>query len=166
MVIRRVDVSRPVRALNLTAKLKDTANASTPELSFQRKAVQDFHSRSAESAQAAQVPQPTENNPDQLSTQTAPDSPSCERPPASTDLASQNHGKRSISVITEDDRDDGDGTGDGAESSKRCKSVYISFPKHTNSPSSATPRSQEETYNSIIEGQGQECNINYYCRHR
>jgi hypothetical protein len=34
--------SRPVRSIVLTAKLKDTSNASTPELSFQRKAVQDF----------------------------------------------------------------------------------------------------------------------------
>ena len=40
-----MDVSRPVRSLNLTVKLKDTANASTPELSFQHKAVQDYHSR-------------------------------------------------------------------------------------------------------------------------
>jgi hypothetical protein len=46
--IRREDVSRPVRSSNLTAKLKDTANVSAPELSFQCKAVQDFHSRQAQ----------------------------------------------------------------------------------------------------------------------
>ena len=36
---------RPARALNLSAKLKDSANTEAPQLSFQRKAVQDFHSR-------------------------------------------------------------------------------------------------------------------------
>lgn len=39
---------RPVRSLNLTAKLKDSDNASTPELSFQRRAVQDFRARQAQ----------------------------------------------------------------------------------------------------------------------
>src|SRR5260370_2451834 len=33
--------------VNPTAKLTDTANTAPPELSFQRKAVQDFHSRQA-----------------------------------------------------------------------------------------------------------------------
>jgi hypothetical protein len=46
--------SRPVRPLNLTAKLKDTANASIPELSFQRKAVQDYRSRPTEVSQPAE----------------------------------------------------------------------------------------------------------------
>ena len=45
--------------LNLTAKLKDTANASAPELSFQRKAVKDYHLCQAEVFQPSQ---PTENN--------------------------------------------------------------------------------------------------------
>lgn len=40
--------ARPVRSLTLTAKLKDTANASAPELSFQRKAVEEFHARQAQ----------------------------------------------------------------------------------------------------------------------
>jgi len=35
---------RPTHALNLTTKLKDSANTSAPELSFQHKAVEDFHS--------------------------------------------------------------------------------------------------------------------------
>ncbi|KAI9507661.1 hypothetical protein F5148DRAFT_1306963 [Russula earlei] len=43
--LQRVDVPRPVRTLNPTAKLKDAANSETPQLSFQRKAVLDFHSR-------------------------------------------------------------------------------------------------------------------------
>jgi len=38
----------PVRTLNLTAKLKDAANASAPELSFQHKAVEDFHACQAQ----------------------------------------------------------------------------------------------------------------------
>jgi hypothetical protein len=38
--------ARPVRSSNPTAKLKD--NAEAPPLSFQRKAVQDFHSRQAD----------------------------------------------------------------------------------------------------------------------
>ena len=46
-IIRRVDVPRPARTVNPTAKLKDTANTEKPQLSFQRKAVQDFHSRQA-----------------------------------------------------------------------------------------------------------------------
>ena len=42
-------MQRPARSTNLTAKLKDTANAEAPQLSFQRKAVQAFHdSHSAE----------------------------------------------------------------------------------------------------------------------
>ena len=40
--------TRPARALNLTAKLKDTANTEAPQLSFQRKAVQDFYARQAD----------------------------------------------------------------------------------------------------------------------
>ena len=42
-----------MRPLNLTAKLKDTANASIPQLSFQRKAVQDYRSRPSEVSQPA-----------------------------------------------------------------------------------------------------------------
>jgi hypothetical protein len=48
MFIRRADIPRPARTLNPSAKLKDTANTETPQLSFQRKAVQDFHSRQAD----------------------------------------------------------------------------------------------------------------------
>lgn len=42
-----MDVPRPARTLNLAAKLKDAANTKSPQLSFQCKAVQDFHSRQA-----------------------------------------------------------------------------------------------------------------------
>jgi hypothetical protein len=37
-------MSRPVRAINPAAKLKDAANASVPELAFQRQAVQEYRS--------------------------------------------------------------------------------------------------------------------------
>lgn len=42
-----MDVPRPARSLNPAAKLKDAANTEAPQLSFQRKAVQDFYSRHA-----------------------------------------------------------------------------------------------------------------------
>ena len=45
---------RPICLLNLTAKLKDMANTSKPELSFQHKAVEDFHSRKAALPQVSQ----------------------------------------------------------------------------------------------------------------
>jgi hypothetical protein len=51
LIIRRLDAPRPVRALNLAAKLKDAANAAAPELSFQRKALQDFQSRQTKVSQ-------------------------------------------------------------------------------------------------------------------
>jgi hypothetical protein len=89
--IRRVDVTRPVRSHNLTAKLKDPSNMSAPELSFQRKAVQDFHSRSA------QFPQPTENY--HLPALSMPSLPFVS---LSTGIASTSQHKRSISVVTED----------------------------------------------------------------
>jgi hypothetical protein len=44
---------RPVRSLTLTAKLKDASNVSAPELSFQRKAVQDFHAARQVEGQAS-----------------------------------------------------------------------------------------------------------------
>ena len=42
-----MDKAHPTRTLTLTAKLKDAANTKAPQLSFQRKAVHDFHSRQA-----------------------------------------------------------------------------------------------------------------------
>ncbi|KAI9511807.1 hypothetical protein F5148DRAFT_1146538 [Russula earlei] len=39
--------TRPVWTVNPTAKLKDTANTEAPQLSFQRKAVQESHSQQA-----------------------------------------------------------------------------------------------------------------------
>jgi hypothetical protein len=98
IIIRQADVSRPVRSSNLTAKLKDTANISAPELSFQRKAVEDFHSRQA------QVSPPAENDqPHSLSTL---DSRS--HLPLSVGTASTLQNKRSISSIADDDSDSGD----------------------------------------------------------
>ena len=52
-----------MRPLNLTAKLKDTANASIPELSFQRKAVEDYRSRPKEISQPAESPNESGNDP-------------------------------------------------------------------------------------------------------
>jgi hypothetical protein len=50
---------RPARNTNLTSKLRDTNNAEKSNLSFQRKAVEEFHSR-----QAATEAQPhTDKNP-------------------------------------------------------------------------------------------------------
>ncbi|KAF8808695.1 hypothetical protein BYT27DRAFT_7041185, partial [Phlegmacium glaucopus] len=42
-LVQQPDVPQPTRSLNLTAKLKDSANTAAPKLSFQRKALQDFH---------------------------------------------------------------------------------------------------------------------------
>ena len=80
-----------MRPLNLTAKLKDTANASTPELSFQRKAVQDYHSRQAKVSQPSQhdlpPPLPFDSHP---------------HVPRSNDTASTPQTKRAFSSITSD----------------------------------------------------------------
>jgi len=92
-IIRRPDVPRPVRALNLAAKLKDTANSAAPELSFQRKALQDFHSRQTKSAQPSQQH-------DSLPTSSTLNS----HPPApqSVDAASTSQNKRTFSAATID----------------------------------------------------------------
>jgi hypothetical protein len=42
---RRDDVQRPVRVIHPAAKLKDAANSSVPELSFQRQVVEEYRSR-------------------------------------------------------------------------------------------------------------------------
>ena len=69
-IARRADVPRPAQTINPAAKLKDTANTEAPQLSFQRKAVQDFHSRQADknepppalSAPVANPPAPSSVN--------------------------------------------------------------------------------------------------------
>jgi hypothetical protein len=96
-----VEIPRPARSHNLPAKLKDTANISEPELSFQRKAVRDFHSRQA------QVPQRMAEN-DHSSALSTPDADLHSSPGPSTDVASTPRYKRdisSISAITDDDSD-------------------------------------------------------------
>ena len=60
-----MDVPHSAWILNLSAKLKDTANTETPQLSFQCKAVQDFHSRQA-----------NKNNPSPSSGGVSPNTPS------------------------------------------------------------------------------------------
>ena len=83
-----MDVPRPARILNLSAKLKDTANTETPQLSFQRKAVRDFHSRQAD-----------ENDPPPSSVGVGPNAPSS----ASTVPTC------SITSVADSDGDDEDG---------------------------------------------------------
>ena len=58
-VTRQQDILWPVCLINLTAKLNDTANAVTPELSFQCKAVHDFFSHQSP---ISQPPQPVESD--------------------------------------------------------------------------------------------------------
>jgi len=90
IIIRR---PQSTRTLNLTTKLKDSANASTPELSFQRKAVEDFHSRQAQ--------QPTENHHHDSPALSTPDSRM--HSPPSTNTAPIPQNKHNISSITDDD---------------------------------------------------------------
>lgn len=77
-VTRRPDIPRPIRPLNLTAKLKDTANAAAPELSSQRKALRDFLSRKTQLAESDGLP------------------------PLSTNTASTLQNKRTFSSIASD----------------------------------------------------------------
>ena len=101
--------------LNLTAKLKDTANTSAPELSFQRKAVQDFHSCQAHVSQPVEdVNLPTSSTLD--SHLHAPDS-------ADTASSTPLQNKCSFSSITGDsDTEDVDG-----ELAQCLSSCSISF---------------------------------------
>ena len=59
-----------MRPLNLTAKLKDMANTSIPELSFQCKAVQDYHSRRPPVPPEVSQPAESSNNPPSLTLDT------------------------------------------------------------------------------------------------
>ena len=52
--------------LNLTAKLKDTANTSIPKLSFQCKAIQDYHSCQPPAPLEVSQPAESPNNPPSL----------------------------------------------------------------------------------------------------
>lgn len=115
IIIRRPDVARPVRPLNLTAKLKDAANTSAPELSFQRKAVEDFHSRQA------QVSQPAEN--DNLPASSTLDS-HAKHVADSADTASTPQNKRPFSSITSDS-DDKDVDGQSAQCSSILQASFF-----------------------------------------
>ena len=93
---------------NLAAKLKDAANTSKPELSFQRKAVQAFHSRTV--AALAQVSQPAASSSTDLTLDShlhaRHDAPNHD----SADRASTPQKKRPFSSITVDsDAEDVDG---------------------------------------------------------
>jgi hypothetical protein len=82
-------------------KLKDAANASAPELSFQRKAVQDFHSRQANFSQPSH-PAESDNRP----ASSTLDSHLLVR---STDTASTLQNKRTFSSVAGDsDAEDAD----------------------------------------------------------
>ena len=85
-----MDVPRPARTVNPTAKLKDSANTEVAQLSFQRKAVQDFHSR-----------QTVKNN-------SGPASLTVVNPPApSVNVESTPQSKRNFSSINGGDVEDG-----------------------------------------------------------
>ncbi|KAI9448642.1 hypothetical protein F5148DRAFT_1153436 [Russula earlei] len=58
--LQQAVVPCPAQTVNPAAKLKDTANTEAPQLSFQRKAVQDFHSRQAKKND----PPPVSSTPD------------------------------------------------------------------------------------------------------
>ena len=124
MLSRRVDAplrppGQPVCALILTVKLKDADNASAPELSFQRKAVEDFHSCLGEVPQ----PQPQPTDLSVSSTQPTPTVSMSDPLPranllaqlTATGLTSRKH---SI-VISDDDQDK-----DTDDSSIQCRSFY------------------------------------------
>ena len=85
-----MDVPRPVRAINPASKLTDTANAEAPQLLFQCKAVQDFHSRHADKSAHASASSTTASGADS----NVPSSASATVP------TPQN--KRSISSLAED----------------------------------------------------------------
>jgi hypothetical protein len=93
---RQVDVPRPAHQLNLAPKLKDAANTSAPELSFQCKAIQDFHSRQVQDSH------PTGDN--CLLTSSAPDSCQQSSSPASATSAVQ--GKHGVPSAASDDAED------------------------------------------------------------
>jgi hypothetical protein len=138
-----VDAPQPVRSLNLTAKLKDTCNTSTPELSFQRKAVQEYHSRQAH------VLQPAENDHCALST---PDPRPRSPLRLSVGTASTSQNKRAISFVTdtEDDSDAGDD-----QPKRRTSSSSNLFPNSLHHQ-----YSQKEMCHRIV------ITVNYYRRPR
>ena len=100
-IIRRIDAPRPVRHPNLTAKLKDTANTSVPELSFQRKAVQDYHSRPTEDSSSHPT---TSNDPPSGPSLSTLDTPS--QPHHIANTTSTPRAKRSFLSITSDNDED------------------------------------------------------------
>ena len=101
IIIRQADVPWPAHSVNLAAKLKDMANISEPELSFQRKAVQDFHSHQADILQQVEC-----DHPAALLT---PDAHLHPYPSFCLALTSQNkHTTSFVTAITDDDSDAGD----------------------------------------------------------
>jgi hypothetical protein len=89
-------VPRPACQLNLASKLKDAANISMPELSFQCKALKDFHSHRAQDSHST--------GDDHLPTSSAPDSSPQASLLASSVLAV--HGKHSLSSDASDNASD------------------------------------------------------------
>jgi len=110
IIIRQADAPWPVRSLNLTAKLKNTCNTSTPELSFQRKAVQEYHSCQAHILQLA------ENDHYALVT---PDPCPCSPLRLLVSMALMSQNKCTISFVT-DTEDDSDARDDQP---KQCTSL-------------------------------------------
>jgi hypothetical protein len=92
--------TRPSRQKNPTFKLRDTNNVEQAELSFQRKAVQDFHMRQVPDASPSTTTEA-------LPSQPLPHVTSATTPPLQSPVISQP--KRSIETIEEDtDQDDSD----------------------------------------------------------
>lgn len=101
-----------MRALNLTAKLKDAANASAPELSFQRKAVQDFHARQGLTGtplpvgEGDQPAAPVESSQSTDSTPAESQEQAQQAQLRSSPVASTSKNKRNIDSVTDEDSDD------------------------------------------------------------
>ena len=101
-LIRWLDVPWPVHPLNLTAKLKDTANTSAPELSFQCKAVQDYHSHQTEVSQQSQPAENDNCSPSLL----LPHAPHPMVPVDTTPTPQTKHTFSSITIDSDDDQPD------------------------------------------------------------
>lgn len=103
---------RPARTVNPTAKLKDSANTEAAQLSFQRKAVQDFHSR-----------QTAKNNSGPASSSSTVVNPPA---PSSVNVGLTPQNKRTISSINSGD-DVEDGIVDQSAPRMSCFHLTIMF---------------------------------------
>jgi hypothetical protein len=100
--------SRPARNTNPTSKLRDTNNIEKANLSFQRKAVQEFHSRQA----AVEVPSHADDIP--------PHAPALSSP--ATENGSRSNTMAAIENLETSNGDDMD---DADEQPRQRTSVFI-----------------------------------------